>query len=180
MKCKLREAYWWPGLSVQVDECVAHSPGCQYSEKSTPPAKVPNISVLTPLESWTKVGMDIAGPFADAPAHQQYIVTIIDYATNFPKCLLTTSITSATIIRWLKTVFGRCGNRSEIVSDNGPQFVSVEFEEFLKSHGISHIKSSVYNPTKMGWLKCSIEVSNTECNALHRNDSPGSRVSLSF
>ncbi len=129
MKRKLQEAYWWLGLSVQVDECVAHCVSCQYSEKSTLPAKVPNISVPKPLESWTKVGTDIAGPFADALAHQQYIDTIIDYATNFPECLLTTSITSTTIIKWLETVFGRCGNPLEIVSDNGPQFISVEFED---------------------------------------------------
>ncbi len=153
MKHKLREAYWWPGLSVQVDKCVAHCVGCQYSKKSTLPTKVPNISVPKPLESWTKIGIAIAGLFTDAPAHQQYIITIIDYATNFPECLLTTSITSATIIKWLETVFGCCENPSEIVSNNGPQFVPVEFEDFLKSHGISHMKSSVYNPTENGLVE---------------------------
>ncbi len=50
-------------------------------------------------------------------------------------------------------MFGHCGRPSEIVSDNGPQFVSVKFEDFLKSHGISHIKSSVYNPTENGLVE---------------------------
>ncbi len=88
------------GLNCQCRlSSVLHTALGVSTVKSLPPAKVPNISVPKPLEPWTKVRIDIAGPFAGAPVHQQYIVTIIDYTTDFPECLLMTLITSATIIK---------------------------------------------------------------------------------
>lgn len=36
------------------------------------------------------------------------------------------------------------------ISDNGPQFVSAEFEQFLISHGIQHGKTAAYNPSANG------------------------------
>ncbi len=99
MRRIVRETYWWPGLSTQVHELVSQCSGCQMSEKSTPPAEVPDIQVPKPAECWTKVGLDISGPFANAPGHQKFIVTIIDYTSNFPECLLTTDIRSSRIIK---------------------------------------------------------------------------------
>ncbi len=36
------------------------------------------------------------------------------------------------------------------MSDNGPQFVSAEFEQFLKSNGIRHFRSAPYHPSTNG------------------------------
>ena len=38
----------------------------------------------------------------------------------------------------------------QIVSDNGPQFVSEQFTQFLRQNGIKHIKSSPYHPLTNG------------------------------
>lgn len=60
------------------------------------------------------------------------------------------SISSRNVIEFLLTVFAREGLPDELVSDNGPQFVSREFEEFLSSRGIVHRRSAVYNPSCNG------------------------------
>ena len=41
-------------------------------------------------------------------------------------------------------MFSRFGFPEEIVSDDGKQFISAEFETFLKSCGIRHIRASPY------------------------------------
>ena len=41
----------------------------------------------------------------------------------------------------------------EIVSDNGPQFVSKEFETFLNKNGIWHVCSSPYRPQSNGKIE---------------------------
>ncbi len=45
MRWIVRETYWWPGLSMQIHELVSQCSGCQMSEKTTPPAMVPDIQV---------------------------------------------------------------------------------------------------------------------------------------
>jgi hypothetical protein len=54
---------------------------------------------------------------------------------------------------WLETVFARYGNPESLVSDTGPQFRSSEFEQFLESRNIRHIKSSVYTPQQNGLVE---------------------------
>ncbi len=153
MKCKVWESYWWPGVCVQIQDLVSQCPGCQFSKKSTPPAQVPVTSISKLTDSWRKVGLNIAGPFADAPLTQKYIVTVIGYASNYPECLLMSDIWSSCIARWLETMFCHCGNPAELVSDNGPQVVSAVFQAFLRKRGITHIRSAVYNPSENGLVE---------------------------
>ncbi|XP_064469649.1 uncharacterized protein K02A2.6-like [Ornithodoros turicata] len=50
-------------------------------------------------------------------------------------------------------VFSREGYPQEIVSDNGSQFKSSEFENFLKERGIKHLCSSLYYPQGNGLVE---------------------------
>ena len=58
--------------------------------------------------------------------------------------------TSRNIIEWLELVFAREGYPESIVSDNGSQFVSEEFESYLKERNIVHYRSSLYYPRANG------------------------------
>ncbi|UYV71990.1 K02A2.6-like, partial [Cordylochernes scorpioides] len=59
-------------------------------------------------------------------------------------------ITSRTIIGHLREIFARFGLPEILVTDNGRQFVSSEFEEFTTMNGIRHTKTSPYNPSTNG------------------------------
>ena len=61
------------------------------------------------------------------PIGNKYLITFIDYYSSFPEVMITQDISSANIVRVLKDIFARFGLPEEIVSDNGPQFVSKEF-----------------------------------------------------
>ena len=47
-------------------------------------------------------------------------------------------------------MFATYGLPQQLVSDNGPQFTSTEFADFLKQNGIKHIKSAPYHPSTNG------------------------------
>ena len=47
----------------------------------------------------------------------------------------------------LRTIFARNGIPSRIVTDNGPQFTSSEFQQFMELNGIKHIKTTPYHPS---------------------------------
>ena len=67
------------------------------------------------------------------------------------KCRTTTEAT----IQAPRDLFARCGIPEILVSDNGPQFKSVEFKEFLVRMRVKHLKSAPYHPKSNGAVeKC--------------------------
>lgn len=152
-KQRLRSSYWWPRMDPAIEFTVRSCAACQDSDKSAKVRTPPLLPVDIPDEPWTKLAIDITGPIRDAPLNSQYLVVLSDYLSKFPEVLATGNITSTAIIQFLKDVFARLGNPSELVSDNGTQFTSHEFTEFLKSRGIKHIRTAVYNPSSNGFVE---------------------------
>ncbi len=60
------------------------------------------------------------------------------------------TITSSVTIQNLMDTFAQLGVPETVVTDNGPSFVSEEFEGFLKKNGISHVTSAPYNSSSNG------------------------------
>lgn len=58
--------------------------------------------------------------------------------------------TSEKTIEVLRSIFARNGIPRQIVSDNGPQFVSEEFRNFVKANAIRHTTSAPYHPSTNG------------------------------
>ena len=63
------------------------------------------------------------------------------------------STTFLKMIEALTPIFTRYGYRFSL-SDNAPQFVSEEFENFLATHGIQHRKSPPLWPQPNGKVEC--------------------------
>ena len=57
-----------------------------------------------------------------------------------------TTTATSTILQ-LRELFSVYGLPEQLVSDNGPQFSSSEFTEFLRKKGVKHIKSAPYHPS---------------------------------
>jgi transposase InsO family protein len=49
--------------------------------------------------------------------------------------------------------FASQGLPEMVVSDNGPAFVSKEFEEFLRKNGVRHVTSAPYHPSSNGLVE---------------------------
>ncbi len=81
----------------------------------------------------------------------------MDYYSKWPEVAFTSDVTSTTVIAFLSAVFSCEGNPLELVTDNGPSFVSAEFEAFLAAQDITHCSSSIYYPQSNGevgrWIR---------------------------
>jgi len=64
--------------------------------------------------------------------------------------------TSAGVISFLKTNFARYGIPATLISDNGPQFSSKEFQDFAKTYSFCHITSSPRFPQSNGLAECMV------------------------
>ncbi|KAG1960356.1 immune-associated nucleotide-binding protein 9-like [Pimephales promelas] len=73
--------------------------------------------------------------------------------TQWPELAFCPSATTDSVLDFLNTVFSRHGNPESIVTDNGTQFTSAVFAEFLKTRGIQHNKTSVYYPAASGAIE---------------------------
>ena len=60
------------------------------------------------------------------------------------------STTSQTTIEILRILFSHYGVPEKVVSDNGPQFTSDEFAQFMQGNEIKHILCAPYHPASNG------------------------------
>ena len=74
----------------------------------------------------------------------------MDYFSRYIEILQLSTTTSASIITALKTLFSRHGIPDVLVTDNGPQYASLEFSEFSKFYNFTHQISSPYHPQGNG------------------------------
>ena len=85
---------------------------------------------LSPLHPWIypdqrqRIHLDFAGPFPGV----NFLVAVDAYS-KWPKVKIMKSTTASKTIEALRERFCRNGLPQQIVSDNGPQFISKEFRD---------------------------------------------------
>lgn len=62
-------------------------------------------------------------------------------------------------------MFSTHGIPDIVVSDNGPQFISSEFENFLKSNTIRHVLIAPYHPSSNGQAERMVQTTKDALNA---------------
>ena len=97
---------------------------------------------------------------------------IVDSHLKWPEVFCTNSTTSAQTIEVLRTIFARNGIPVvfkwlvTMVSDNGSQFKSEEFSQFMKQNGILHLTSAPYYPATNGQTKRFVQTVKHALNAM--------------
>ena len=75
---------------------------------------------------------------------------VVDAHSKWPEVCEVPSTTTAKTIELLRQLFSAYGLPQQLVTDNGPQFISEEFAQFVKQNGIKHIRTSPYHPVSNG------------------------------
>ena len=143
MKAIARSHVWWPGVDSDIDTLVKSCEPC-LSVKPSPP-KSPLNPWLWPAKPWVRIHVDFAGPLYG----KTYFI-IVDAHSKWPEVFEMTSTTTSKTIDILRQVFAAYGLPDQLVSDNGPQFSSEEFQLFLKCNGIKHCRTAPYRPATNG------------------------------
>ena len=135
MKAVAQSYVWWPGLDRELETLVRSCNKCQSCQSM--PAMGPLHPWLWPTHPWQCIHIDYAGP-----VDGRMMLIVRDTHSKWPEVMLLSSTTSQATIRALKQLFATYGLPQQLVSDNGPQFSSVEFATFLVRNGVKHIRSS--------------------------------------
>ncbi|XP_054283614.1 uncharacterized protein K02A2.6-like [Macrosteles quadrilineatus] len=146
MRSVARHYVWWPNMDKDIEVYIKRCTYCQENRDNV--EEVPLYPWNVPDRVWERVHIDLAGPVNGS----MWLVGI-DALSKWAEvdCLKTTN--SSTIIQRLRSWFSRYGIPSEIVTDNGPQFLSKEMETFFEKNSINHIKTTPYHPKSNGLVE---------------------------
>lgn len=150
-KCRrrARDVMYWPGINAEITEMVQNCDAClkhQPSQQAEPlqPHEIPD-------RAWQRVGVDIG-----TVKGKDYLI-VSDYYSGYPEVVTLTSLTSRAVINVLKCIFTRHGVPDVLMSDNGPQFDSQEFQEFTTEWSFTHKTSSPHYPRSNGLAEIAVK-----------------------
>ena len=93
---------------------------------------------------WEKVGADLCELYG------QHYLEVVDYYSTYIEINSLSTTTAAKIIKKMKNMFARWGLPRQLITDCGSQFLSVEFQNFLKNWEIDHKTSSLHHHQSNG------------------------------
>ena len=143
MKAVAKSYMWWPGLDKSIENKARSCSLCQAVRHQPPVA--PLHPWCWPEKPWQHIHVDFAGPFQGT----MFLVTV-DAHSKWPEVSMMSFTTVSKTMDVLRQMFAAYGLPDQIVSDNGPQFISDDFAMLTKMSGIKHIRSAPYHPASDG------------------------------
>ena len=142
MKEVARSHVWWPNIDKDIEEMVKSCATCQQTRSV--PTVAPLMPWIWPQTPWTRIHVDYA------QKDKKDFLVVTDASSKWPEVIVMSSTTSAATIAAVRDLFSKYGIPLQLVSDNGPQFISEEFENFLKNNGVKHVRVAPYHAASNG------------------------------
>ena len=128
---KIRHFFWWPRMNAMIGDIIANCKKCQIFRNNKPNAA---------LKSWDEVSCPMERIHVDVAQYKNYLVlVIVDAFSSWVDCKIIPNLSSDAVITSLKNTFKYVGIPFMLVSDNGTNFTSKEFRDFVHEHRIQHI-----------------------------------------
>ncbi|GFS81245.1 uncharacterized protein K02A2.6 [Trichonephila clavipes] len=140
MKAIARSFVYWKNIDNDIEEASKNCVDCARYKADPPKSKVHYWEY--PSMPWERIHVDFAGPifehtfFLIVDAHSKWLEV-------YPMKVTTTKKT----IECLRDSFERFGLPRVLVSDNGSQFTSYEFQRFMHKNGVRHKTSAPFKPS---------------------------------
>ncbi|KAK8928988.1 hypothetical protein KSP39_PZI017133 [Platanthera zijinensis] len=149
----LRHGYFWPTIRKDAE---AYSRKCSQCQLFAPLALQPaqqlrSITAPWPFAIW---GMDLIGPFPQASGQRKFVLVMVDYFTKWIEAKALARTTSQIVKNFIwGEIACRFGIPLAIITDNGPQFASLELGDFCKQLGTDLRFASVHHPRSNGQVE---------------------------
>lgn len=142
----ISQSYYWLGLSDDVQQYVKKCWICASLKRGPLQEKAP-LKPHNPTTPWEVVAIDIMGPYTKTTKNNRFVFVITDLFSRWVEAYATAKTESSDVIQILEEeVFTRFGYPKAILSDNGPQFTSIEWDGALRRWGALHWTTPVYHP----------------------------------
>ena len=151
-KCKrrARDSVFWPNLNNQIEQLVRRCETCLNLLPSKPAE--PMLIRTLPTRPWKIIGSDL---FQYVNRH--YII-LVDYYSSLPEVYLLRSPNSKWVVEATREAFAHHGIAEEVISDNGSQYSSREYQRFSKDWEFQHTTSSPHYPKSNGLAEATVKI----------------------
>ena len=145
--CQKRQT--WRGMRKDVRNFIERCPCCQKLNRVKIRNNI-NPFTLASTNVMERVAIDTIGPIeseekANKSSRNKYIVVIIDSFTRYTKLYPVPSTKAEDALHPILDWISQFGCPSEIVSDNGTQYVNKLIEQFTQAAGIEHATIHAYS-----------------------------------
>ncbi|GFY08254.1 uncharacterized protein K02A2.6 [Trichonephila clavipes] len=161
MKAIARSFVYWKNIDNDIEEAAKNCVDCARYGADPPKSKVHYWEY--PSMPWERIHVDFAGPifehafFLIVDAHSKWLEV-------YPMKVTTTKKT----IECLRDSFARFGLPRVLVSDNGSQFISYEFQRFMHKNGVRHKTSAPFKPSSNGQAERYVATLKQSLRAMHK------------
>ncbi|XP_063626442.1 uncharacterized protein K02A2.6-like [Cydia splendana] len=143
MKLLARSFVYWKNIDKDIDDKVNSCRTCRLEQNAPPKAPIHHWE--DPAGPWQRIHIDFAGPISG-----YQLLIVVDAFSKWVEIIPTKTTTSSFCIQKLDELFDTFGLPYTLVSDNGRQFTSQEFQNFLSNNGIVHKTIAPYHPATNG------------------------------
>ena len=146
MMNKITADYFWPKMKQDVRDFVSN---CRICSMVKPRFVNPQLKPYLLDSPMQLLVTDFIGPLPSDHGFK-YILVIMDAFSRFPEIYPLRDMSTKTLIAKFRDFFSRYGFPDAILSDNGPQYRSREFLEYLKQFNIQKKFTNIYRPSSNG------------------------------
>lgn len=105
---------------------------CQVVSQTSNPESFKSTEL--PRGHWQLLGADLLGPLPSGDS----LFVVVDYYSRYVEVEIMRKTTTDRIIKSLHKMFQIHGLPIQIVTNNGPQFISAEFKDFMEQQDIEY------------------------------------------
>ncbi|XP_069506791.1 uncharacterized protein [Ambystoma mexicanum] len=144
--------FYWPGVYGEVAKFCKECKICQLTSGEKP-AKAPLQRMPLITIPFQRIGIDLVGPLEPVSRGYRYLLVIVDYATRYPEAFPLKGTSANQICDQLILYFARVGLPTEILTDQGTNFMSAVMRQVCERLQIRRLRTSVYHPQKDGLVE---------------------------
>ena len=145
-----REVMFWPRMHTELIETVKRCRTCQEEQRAQ--QKEPMIIRAIPTHPWQTVASDCF------ELNNKAYVVVVDVYSGYIDFARLSSMTSKSIIAALKPMFATHGAPVQLLSDNGRNYISQEFEQFSKDWEFEHVTCSPHYHKSNGRAEAAVKI----------------------
>jgi transposase InsO family protein len=148
-----RSGFYWLSALYDARNIVQHCEACQFfaTKPHAPASELHTIPVAWPFAQW---GLDQVGPLPKSSrGGHTYLLVAVDKFSKWIEAVPVTNQEATMAVKFFESIVYRYGVPHSIITDNGTNFTSGEFQDFAKNLGIKLKYASVAHPKSNGQVE---------------------------